>query len=451
MKRDLESDFQTQRKAADQMPYPTLTVRRERLARLARMTRHHQLEIIRAIQTDFGQRSDVEIRMAEISAVLHAIRHARLHLWRWMRPWAVRMPWRLLPARARIAPQPLGVVGVMSPWNYPWSLALLPVVDAFAAGNVAMLKPSEHSSATSALLKHLVPQYFTPEEFNVVEGGVDVARLFTSLPFDHLVFTGSTAVGRQVAQAAAANLTPTTLELGGKSPAIVAGDANLEKAAADIIFGKGMNGGQTCIAPDYVLVESRHISALVKALSHAIQQQRPDDYSATYPINATHQKRQDAMLTEARDHGCRIIDHGSHAPVLIIDPHMGLHVMREEIFGRCLPVVGVSDMSAAINFVNARPHPLVLYAFTHDKGLQQQLLQTTRSGALVFNATLLHHAVPSLPFGGIGESGMGAYHGRHGFERFSHLRGIFYQAKRSASSMLYPPYRRWLIKLIGLG
>jgi len=451
MKRDLTGDFQTQRHAADQMPYPTLTVRRERLARLARMTKHHQLEIIRAIQTDFGQRSDVEIRIAEISAVLDAIRHARLNLWRWMRPWAVSMPWRLLPARARIAPQPLGVVGVISPWNYPWCLSLMPVVDAFAAGNRVLLKPSKHSPATSALLKRLVQQYFTPEEFNVVEGDEEVARRFSGLPFDHLIFTGSTAVGRQVAQAAAANLTPITLELGGKSPAIVAGDADLDQAAAAIIFGKGMNGGQTCITPDYVLVESRHISGLVKALSHAIQQQRPDDHAATSPIDAAHQQRQEAMLQEAHDHGCRIIDYGPHAPALIIDPHQGLQVMREETFNRCLSVIGVSDITAAINVVNARPHPLALYAFTHDKGLQQQLLETTRSGALVFNTTLLHHAVPSLPFGGVGESGMGAYHGRHGFERFSHLRSIFYQSKRTPSHMLYPPYRRWLMKLIGLG
>ena len=186
----------------------------------------------------------------------------------------------------------------------------------------------------------------------------------------------------------------------------MAGDADLGQVAAAIIFGKGMNGGQTCIAPDYVLVESRHISGLVKALSHAIQQQRPDDHAATSPIDAAHQQRQEAMLKEAHDHGCRIID---------------------------------------------LPHPLALYAFTHDKGLQQQLLETTLSGALVFNTTLLHHAVPSLPFGGVGESGMGAYHGRHGFERFSHLRSVFYQSKRTPSHMFYPPYRRWLMKLIGLG
>lgn len=451
MTRDIMGDFQTQRQAASQMPYPSLKVRRDRLARLARMTQHHQLEIIRAIQTDFGQRSDVEIRMAEISAVIHAIRHARRHLWHWMRPVSATMPLRLMPARARVTPQPLGVVGVMSPWNYPWSLALMPTVDAFAAGNVVMLKPSEHCPATSALLKRLVPQYFTPEELHVVEGGVEVAQHFSHLPFDHLVFTGSTAVGRQVAQAAAENLTPTTLELGGKSPAIVAGDADLDEAAAAIIFGKAMNGGQTCIAPDYILVESRRISDLVKALSQAIQQQRPDDKATTLPINAIHQHRLDAMLAEALDHGCRVIDAGSHAPALIIDPHQDLQVMREEIFGRCLPLIGVSDMQAAIDYVNKRPHPLALYAFTYDKSLQQQLLRGTQSGALVFNATLLHHAVPSLPFGGVGDSGMGAYHGRHGFERFSHLRGIFLQPKRNLSRILYPPYRRWLMKLLGVG
>lgn len=451
MTRDLTGDFKTQRQAADQMPYPTLKVRRDRLARLARMTQRHRDEIIGAIQTDFGRRSDVEIRMAEISAVLHAIRHTRLRLWHWMRPRAVGMPWRLMPARARIAPQPLGVVGVMSPWNYPWSLALIPVIDAFAAGNVVMLKPSEHTPTTSALLHRLVEQYFTPEELCVAQGDVEVARRFSELPFDHLLFTGSTAVGHQVAQAAAANLTPTTLELGGKSPAIVAGDADLDKAAAAIIFGKGMNGGQTCIAPDYVLVESRHISALTQALSHAIQHQRPNDHAATDPINTTHQQRIEAMLEEAENHGCRIIDHGDHAPALIIDPHQGLQITREEIFGRCLPVIGVSDMQAAINYINARPHPLALYAFTRDNALQHQLLHTTRSGALIFNTTLLHHAVHSLPFGGVGESGMGAYHGRHGFTRFSHLRGVFYQSKQAASHILYPPYRRWLIKLLGLG
>lgn len=451
MKRDLNDVFHTQRQAFEQTPFPSLSVRRARLARLARMTKRHRDDIVRAIQLDFGQRSEVEIHLAEIAAVLQAVRYTRRRLWAWMRPRRAAMPWRLLPARARIAPHPLGVVGVMSPWNYPWSLSLLPVIDGFAAGNRVMLKPSEQTPHTSALLAKLVPQYFSVEELSVVEGSVEVATAFSALPFDHLLFTGSTPVGRKVALAAAANLTPVTLELGGKSPAIVAGDADLEHAAAAIVFGKGMNAGQTCIAPDYVLVESRQLEAMITALSRAIAQQRPTDKDVTASISQHHQQRIDNLLEEARNHGCRVIDAGRHAPALIIDPTQHLTVMREEIFGRCLPVIGVKSVQDAVAYVNERPHPLAIYAFTADKTLQTSLLQTTRSGALVFNETLLHHAVPSLPFGGVGESGTGAYHGRHGFERFSHLRGVFYQSKRSASRHIRPPYRHGLMKLLRLG
>lgn len=450
MKRDLTDIFHAQQHAVEQAPFPSLGARRERLRRLARMTKRHQRDIVRAIQADFGKRSEAEIRLAEISSVLQAIRYTRLRLWHWMRPKRAPMPWRLLPAKARVMPQPLGVVGIMAPWNYPWSLAIRPVIDAFAAGNVVMLKPSEHTPHTSALLSQLVPQYFTEEEFSVVEGSIEVAEAFSALPFNHLLFTGSTPVGRKVALAAAANLTPVTLELGGKSPAIIAADADLDRAAAAIVFGKGMNAGQTCIAPDYVLVESRQLEATVKALTHAIAHQRPNDKDATFAINARHQQRLDRLLDEARDHGCRIIDAGAHAPTLIIDPTHDLAVMREEIFGRCLPVISVRNIDDAIAYVNARPHPLALYGFTNDKALQAMLSYRTRSGALVFNDTLLHHAVPSLPFGGVGESGMGAYHGRYGFERFSHLRGVFYQAKHATSGLIYPPYRRWLMKLLRL-
>ncbi|WP_301584277.1 aldehyde dehydrogenase family protein [Halomonas alkaliantarctica] len=447
MKRDLTRLLHAQRHAANRT-FATLSMRRKRLERLAQMTKHHQRDIIHAIQADFGKRSETEIRLAEISAVLQAIGHARRHLWHWMRPCAATMPWRLWPARARITPQPLGVVGIMSPWNYPWSLALMPAIDAVAAGNSVMIKPSEYAPNTSALLAKLVPQYFTDEELCVVEGGPDIAKAFSALPFDHLIFTGSTAVGRQVALAAAEQLTPVTLELGGKSPAIVASDADLDRAAASIIFGKGMNAGQTCIAPDYVLVESRHLETLIQALSRAIEQQRPTDKEATGFVSPHHQQRSERLIAQARDHGCRIIDSGPHAPALVIDPTQNLELMREEIFGRALPLISVKSIDDAIVFVNARPHPLALYAFTNDKLLQTTLRLSTRSGALVFNETLLHHAVPSLPFGGVGDSGIGAYHGRHGFERFSHLRSIFYQSKRASSSLIRPPYKRWLLKLL---
>lgn len=326
----------------------------------------------------------------------------------------------------------------------------MPVVDALAAGNRVMLKPSELTPHTSALLGRLVTQYFSPRTLCVIEGDATTGQAFSALPFDHLLFTGSPQVGRKVALAAANNLTPTTLELGGKSPAFVAGDADFTRAADAIIFGKGMNAGQTCIAPDYVLVESRHIDALTNALSRAILKQRPSAREATQPINEAQRARSEAMLAEARNHGCRIIDHGAHAPALVIDPHQRLAVMREEIFGRCLPVISVKDSNKALDFVAARPHPLAIYVFTQQRDQQRHWQHASQSGALVFNTTLLHHAVPGLPFGGVGASGHGAYHGRHGFHRFSHLRGMFYLASRSPATQLYPPYRRWLLKLLRL-
>ncbi|MGM0825933.1 MAG: aldehyde dehydrogenase family protein [Pseudomonadota bacterium] len=451
MTRHLNACLKTQRLACRQSPTPSLGERRALLAQLALMTKRHRYAITEAIQADFGQRSDVEIQLADIQPVLEAVRYARRHLWHWMRPWRVSVPWRLLPGRARIAPQPLGVVGIIAPWNYPWSLALVPAVDAIAAGNRVMLKPSELTPHTSALLARLVTQYFSPQTLCVIEGDATTGQAFSALPFDHLLFTGSTAVGRQVAVAAAHNLTPTTLELGGKSPAFVAGDADFARAAEAIIFGKAMNGGQTCIAPDYVLVESRHIDAFTSALSRAILKQRPSAQDATHPLNEAHRERSDAMLAEARNHGCRIIDHGSHAPALVIDPNQGLAVMRDEIFGRCLPVISVKDTNHALAFVAERPHPLAIYVFTHQREQQRQWQRESQSGALVFNTTLLHHAVPGLPFGGVGASGHGAYHGRHGFNRFSHLRGEFHQPKRSPTTLLYPPYRRWLLKVLRLG
>nr|WP_289072600.1 aldehyde dehydrogenase family protein [uncultured Halomonas sp.] len=451
MNRDLTDTLQAQREAAGPAPFPTLAVRRERLARLARMTKRHQHDIVRAIQLDFGQRSEIEIHLAEILPVLHAARYARRHLWHWMRPRRARVPLRLWPARARVAPQPLGVVGVMSPWNYPWSLSIMPAIDALAAGNTVMLKPSEHARHTSALLAKLIPQHFTQEEFCVIEGGADVAKTFSALAFDHLVFTGSTQIGRQVATAAAANLTPVTLELGGKSPALVASDADLDSAAEAIIFGKGFNAGQTCIAPDYVIVESRRLDALTHALERAIRRQRPDAKDATGYVSNTHHARIERLLDDARARGCRVLEHGPHAPALVIDPQQSLSLMQEEIFGRALPVISVKHIDDAIRVINARPRPLALYAFTHQKALQETLRHQTCSGALVFNETLLHHAVPTLPFGGVGESGSGAYHGRHGFERFSHQRSVFYQPKRSNSGWLRPPYHRWLLHLLRLG
>ncbi|KXS38477.1 MAG: coniferyl-aldehyde dehydrogenase [Halomonadaceae bacterium T82-2] len=459
----LKTLFAAQRQAYDAHPYPALSVRLGRLARLAQLTRRHAGEIEAAIARDFGHRSRVETRLAELTTLQQAIRHARRHLRRWMRPRRVRVGWRFWPARAEIHSQPLGVVGIMAPWNYPWNLALLPAVDALAAGNRVMIKPSEHAPATAELLQSLVARYFDPAELGVVTGDADASRAFAALPFDHLLFTGSSETGRQVAQAAAANLTPVTLELGGKSPAILDETTDLDDAARRIAFGKWFNAGQTCIAPDYVLLPQRRLNAFAEALERAVRQLYPDpagnpDYSAL--LGSAARERLIALRREAEQRGCRVIEIGGDdatfaaggklAPTLILDPQQSLRVMREEIFGPLLPLVGVQDMDAAVNFVNARPRPLALYAFTDNPAHRRLLLTRTHSGGLVINDTLWHIAQPALPFGGIGTSGHGAYHGEHGFLTFSHQRSVFRQSRHSSVTRLHPPYRRWLLRLMGL-
>ncbi|MCG6658087.1 coniferyl aldehyde dehydrogenase [Halomonas campisalis] len=459
--RELQSRFDAQRQAFAAEPYPSLAKRRDRLARLATLTRRHRDEIVRAIAADYGHRAAAETQLAEIATVGQAVRHARRHLRRWMRPRRAAVPWRLLPARARIHYQPLGVVGIMAPSNYPWNLAWLPAVDALAAGNRVLIKPSEHTPVTSALMARLAEYYFAPDELAVITGEVETAQAFAALPFDHLLFTGSARVGREVARAAAANLTPTTLELGGKSPVIVGADADLARAAERIAFGKWLNAGQTCIAPDHVLIDTSRLTAFIEAMRKTVNDFYPrgtagEDYSAV--LGDRQRERLEAMLAEARDHGCRVIELGERVtladggtklpPTLVINPHHALSLMREEIFGPWLPVIGLGDFDAALARVNAGPRPLALYAFTDDAVERRRLLEQTHSGGVVFNDTLLHSAVPALPFGGVGESGMGAYHGESGFRRFSHERSVFLQSRHSRVGWLNPPYRRWLVRLM---
>lgn len=460
--RALQACLDQQRHAFADDPFPSAATRRDRLARLARMTRQHRAEIVQAIAQDFGHRAEAETRLAEIVPLLMAIRYTRRHLKRWMKARRAAVPWRLQPGRARIYRQPLGVVGIIAPANYPWSLALMPAVDALAAGNRVMLKPSEHTPTTSALLAALIERYFAPEELSVVTGGVDTARAFAALPFDHLLFTGSSRIGREVARAAADNLTPVTLELGGKAPAIVADDADLMHAARRIAFGKWLNAGRTCIAPDHVLIDAARLPAFLAAIREVVKTFYPqgtasDDYSAI-PGDAT-RRRLEGLLDEARDHGCRVIELGERLtldqgvklpPTLVVDPTANLGIMKEEIFGPWLPVIGVRDFDAALARVAEGPNPLALYAFTDDPTRRRHVLEQTHSGGVVFNDTLWHYAVPALPFGGIGDSGMGACQGETGFLRFSHQRSVFLQARRNATRLLDPPWRRWWLRLLGL-
>ncbi|HXS73245.1 MAG TPA: coniferyl aldehyde dehydrogenase [Rhodanobacteraceae bacterium] len=433
---------------------PDHTQRMDDLARLRAAFKARLGEFARAVSEDFGRRPCHETLISDGMTVLHAIDHARRHLKRWMRPQRVRTNWLFLPARCEIRFKPLGVVGILAPWNYPVNLALIPLVDALAAGNHVMLKPSELVPRTSALLHELIAEVFPRERVAVVQGDAGVAAAFAALPFDHLFFTGSTATGAKVMAAAAPNLTPVTLELGGKSPAIVAPDYPLRLAAERIAAGKLLNAGQTCIAPDYVLLHESARAAFIKYLRDYVARHYPalresPDYASI--VNGAHYQRLRGYLDDARAAGATVItlpdenasaaDARILAPTLVLDANDGLRVMREEIFGPILPVVTYRHIEQAIEYVNARPRPLALYHFDHDRLRTRHVLESCIAGGVCVNDAVLHFVQSRLPFGGVGASGMGAYHGHAGFLTFSHRMPVFRQARVSSFALLRPPYR----------
>lgn len=446
--------FDAQRLAFALDVNPGRAVRIDRLERLLALTVQHETEIAEAISRDFGHRSRHETVMAEIFTVVAAIRHARRHLRRWMKPRRVSTPLYLLPGYSRILPQPLGVVGIISPWNYPFQLAIGPAVGAIAAGNRVMLKPSEFTPRLSALLEVLVARHFSPDEVAVVTGDAKAGKAFASLPFDHLLFTGSTAVGREVALAAAPNLTPVTLELGGKSPAIIDADCDLEAAARSVVIGKMLNAGQTCIAPDYALVPAARLEEFVAAVTHAAAELFPrlgdnPDYSSI--ASEHHFRRLRSIIDDARSRGCRIVEINPSAEilreearklplVLILEADDGMRAMQEEIFGPILPVKTYAEIADAIDYVNRHPRPLALYWFGNDAARRDRILERTISGGVTVNDTLLHFSQDNMPFGGVGASGMGAYHGEHGFRTFTKEKPVFYQRRPNGMWLLHPPY-----------
>ncbi|HBF31067.1 MAG TPA: coniferyl aldehyde dehydrogenase [Rhizobium sp.] len=441
------------RDAFEREPYPSLATRLDRLNRIGRLLKEQQNILCAVVSQDFGHRSVHETTLLEIVPLMGALRHARSHLRGWMRPERRGHSIEFLQMANRVQYQPLGVVGIMAPWNYPLLLALGPLIDILAAGNRAMIKPSELVPETSALLAKLLSDYFTPDEVVVAEGGVDMAAAFSALPFDHLLFTGSTNVGRKVMAAAAANLTPVTLELGGKSPAIIAPDYPIAGAARDIAFGKLMNAGQTCIAPDYVLVQRGKVEPLVKALEEEIRRFYPDTTAPEHYTGLVGQRAHARLLKgleECRERNVRIITVDiarpksgiSIQPTIIIDPPTDCLLMEEEIFGPILPIVPYDTLEDAIAFVRARPRPLALYIFTHDRRVEHRVLEQTISGNVTVNGTLLHITQNDLPFGGVGPSGLGAYHGREGFVRFSHQRGIAKVRIFNPTRLALPPYGR---------
>ncbi len=407
-----------------------------------------------AVDADFGHRSSYETAIMEIVPLVQGIDYLKRNLRAWMRPRRRRVGVNFLPGNARVLYQPLGVVGIMSPWNYPLSLTLMPLATAIAAGNRAIIKPSEFTPKTTELLGAMLGEIFTEEQVAVVTGGPEVGAAFSALPFDHLIFTGSTNVGRAVMRAASDHLVPVTLELGGKSPVIVEGGFSLARAAASIAFGKLANAGQTCIAPDYALLPEADIEPFVAAFTAAAGKLYPGgawDGAFAAIVNDHHYERLKGLIEDAQNKGARIIEplgaaarSRAHtlAPALVLGATLDMRIMQEEIFGPVLPILPYRDIDEAIAYVNARPRPLALYFFGEDGPARRKILERTTSGNVTINDTVMHYAIDDLPFGGVGASGIGAYHGEEGFKALSHAKGVFEQAKWSPAALLRPPFGR---------
>lgn len=454
--------FALQKQAYRAAPFPSYDERAANLEKLIRLTEANEDRFIKAISADFGNRSAHETVIAEIVVTVSGAKLARKQLKKWMRPRGVATPLHMLPAKSRLEPQPLGVVGIIAPWNYPVQLALAPAAAALAAGNRVLIKPSELTPETSEALKEAIASEFDEDACAVVTGGVEVGRAFTETPFDHLLFTGSTGVGIRVAQAAAKNLTPVTLELGGKSPAIIDDSADLAKAAQSIAHGKMLNAGQTCVAPDYVLAPQDKLSGAVEGIANAARALYPeidttDDYTSI--VSDRHFERLKALVEDARARGAEIVEVGSANALhpqrklpltLVVNPPEDAGVMGEEIFGPILPVLSVASREDAVAHVNDGERPLALYWYGEDAEARDRVLHETVSGGVTVNDALWHVAQENLPFGGVGKSGVGAYHGEAGFETFSHMKPVFYQSRFASGGLLHPPYTEKTDKIISM-
>ncbi|MCM2491476.1 coniferyl aldehyde dehydrogenase [Burkholderia glumae] len=458
----LDALLQDQRAACLRAPYPSWEARAGHLRALRAMLLDHADALAEAISADFGHRAKQEVLLSEIWMAKEEIDEALRHGRRWMRPRRRPTNKWLLPARASVIPQPLGVVGIVVPWNYPVLLAAGPLVCALAAGNRAIVKMSELTPRTSELFEALIAKTFAREHVAVVNGDAEVGAAFSALPFDHLLFTGSTQVGRQVMRAAAEHLTPVTLELGGKSPAIVGPGARFDNAVDAIVAGKTLNAGQTCIAPDYVLVPRGKEDAFIARARARVAKLYPDfannaDYTSI--VSERHFARLERLAAEARAGGATLHPLADaapdparrrFAPLAVTCAPDDAALMREEIFGPLLPVVPYDTLDQAIAYVNARPRPLALYLFEESRASIDRVMRETISGGVSINETLMHIACGSLPFGGIGASGMGAYHGYDGFVTFSKMKPVLTQARLNARGLLLPPYGRRFAALIKL-
>lgn len=438
-------------------PMPGTRLRRDRLERTIALLAEHRHALCDAIAEDYGARSPTQSLIAEIFVTQQMLGHARRNVRRWMKPERrstrfLGLPLRLLGAGALVQYQPLGVVGVIGPWNFPINLVLAPLAGIFAAGNVAMIKPSEHTPITASLLAELVKQRFDADELHVATGDVSVAQAFSQLPFDHLIYTGGENAARHILHAAADNLTPVTLELGGKSPVVVSRGADPVRTARKIIGGKLLNNGQVCLAPDIVLAPREEAGALIEALVSEAGRLAPDariNRDVAAMISEQHYARIRALLGEARDNGATIAappsaqdtPAGRRMPItLVIDPTPDSAIMREEIFGPLMVIQPYDAFDDALTAINARPRPLALYYFGRDRGEIARLQNETVSGSLVLGDVIMQYTAEDLPFGGVGASGMGRYHGKDGFRTFSNARAVYRQAIPDLAALVRPPF-----------
>jgi coniferyl-aldehyde dehydrogenase len=442
--------------AQRQDPWPP-RYRRTLLTRLDRSLRNRKNALFESVRKDFGFRSEFETYSADYMATLMAIRHSRRNVGSWARPRRIPGSPFFAFGRSVVDHQPLGVVGVISAWNYPVNLALIPLAEALAAGNRVLLKPSERAPSTAELLVSIVRDALAPTEADVVLGGAETSLALAASPIDHLFFTGSQAAARSLARTASDRLTPTTMELGGKSPALIGPTYPAVRAARAVVRGKLFNAGQTCVAPDYLLAPRDRLEEVSLALQREIDRQTEHLTDYTHMIDARAADRIRRLLSDAARRGATVVEAGfiedsgcRLGPRLVIEPPAGSLVMQEEIFGPVLPVVGYQSMEEAIEFIRARSRPLVLYLFAGARDRPQRILTRVPSGTAAVNDTLLQAGLPNLPFGGIGQSGHGRYHGFSGFRTFSSVRGIRWQSRFSLTGLVRPPLTGRMLAVLRL-
>ena len=444
--------------------YPSLSMRIDRLDRMLDMMLEYQTQIPKALSEDFGHRPEMLTKFAELAATFDSIHFIKKNLKSWMKPERRKAtpPFNLFGAKAYIQYQPVGVVGIISPWNYPFNLTFGPLAVVLAAGNRAMIKPSEYTPRSSSLMKSMINKYFDVDEVEVFPGDASVGQEFSSLHFDHLLFTGSTSVAKKVMEAASKNLVPVTLELGGKSPAIIGESADLKKASDRIWNGKLMNAGQTCIAPDYVYVKEEVLGDWMEATNNSISLMYPsifdnDDYTSV--VNEGHYARLDGYIEDAKNKGADVIEinpsneseksHNKMMPTIILNATDDMLVMQEEIFGPIMPVKTYNQIDEVVDYINLHERPLGLYYFGNKKSEEEFVMSNTVSGGAALNDVIFQFIQDDLPFGGIGPSGMGNYHGIEGFRTFSHARGVYKQTSfETVLKLMRPPFGKLVDQIV---